>query len=167
MDPEQTKREIADLEHRAAVARQSPHHPREAEERRRQADQLDQEAQQLRAALAEHQRGQRAANQAARDANQVLVRFTRDLTADCLIGDVTVPAARGPVRQRRTSSDPGSGHPLGTTGGDVVLEDGEVRELPGQVAQVLLDGGYVQVLTDPAEVKQARAELAAAARQEA
>lgn len=164
MDQRNTERRIRDHEHQAAVLRQNP--PRaEAEERRRQADQHDREAARLREALDEHQRALRATNEAARNADQVVVRFTRDLPSACLIDNVTVPAARGPVMQRRTGPDPASGHPLGTVGVDVVLEDGEVRLLPSEVAVVLLQGGYIRVLTDPDEVEQARAELAASARQ--
>ncbi len=159
MDRQDTERRIAEHEHQAAVLRQNPP-PAEAGERRRRADQHDQDAAALREALADHLRAQRATNEAARNADQVVVRFTRDLPSDCLIDNVTVPASRGPVRQRQ-------GQPAthtATVAPEVEVQPGEVRELPGQVAGVLLQGGYVRVLTDPTELKQARAELAAAAR---
>src|SRR6266508_6572323 len=100
MDPEETKRRVDDLEHEAAVLRQNPP-PREAEERRRRADQRDQEAAGLRERLAEHLRAQHVLNVAARDADQVRVRFTRDLGPGAVsVGDYAVAPARGPIRQR-------------------------------------------------------------------
>src|SRR6266508_6789631 len=144
MDPEETKRRVDDLEHEAAVLRQNPP-PREAEERRRRADQLDQEAAGLRERLAEHLRAQHVLNVAARDADQVRVRFVRDLGAGASVGDYVVVPAHGPIRQRRASAAAGE-HPLQSEGVEVELEPGEERVLPAAVAEVLHTGGYLQVL---------------------
>ena len=145
VDQQDTEGRIAELEHEAAVARQNPP-PREAEERRRRADQLDQEAAGLRERLAEHLRAQHLLNVAARNANQVRVRFTRDLGPGAVsVGDYVVAPAHGPIRQRRTSAAAGE-HPLQSKGIEVELEPGEERVMPATVAQVLVDAGYLQVL---------------------
>jgi hypothetical protein len=145
MDPAAVKHQADQLDHEAALARQNPP-PAEKAERLAKADQLDQEAAALREALAEDLRQRKALNVAARDATQVRVRFVRDLGAGASVGDYVVAPAHGPIRQRRTTSDPASSHPLGTVGVDVTVEDGEVRELPASVAEVLHTGGYVEVL---------------------
>jgi len=144
VDQQDTERRIAELEHEAAVLRQNPP-PREAEERRRRADQLDQEAAALRERLAEHLRAQHVLNVAARNADQVRVRFVRDLGAGANIGDYVVAPAHGPIRQRRTRAAAGE-HPLQSEGVEVELEPGEERVLPAAVAEVLHTGGYLVVL---------------------
>ena len=144
MDPEETKRRVDDLEHEAAVLRQNPP-PREAEERRRRADQLDQEAAGLQERLASHLWAQHVLNVAARDADQVRVRFVRDLGAGANVGDYVVAPAHGPIRQRRTRAATGP-HPLQSEGVEVELEPGEERVLPAAVAEVLHTGGYLVVL---------------------
>src|SRR6266511_2224779 len=144
MDPEETERRILDLEHEAAVLRQNPP-PSEAEERHDRADLLDQDAAGLRERLAEHLRAQHVLNVAARDADQVRVRFVRDLGAGASVGDYVVAPAHGPIRQRRASAATGP-HPLQSEEVEVELEPGEERVMPAAVAEVLHTGGYLQVL---------------------